>query len=376
MSDFRPALPTAPLSMDIAITGRCNLRCRYCFYADEMAARSDFSTERWLSFFRELGRLAVQRVCLTGGEPFTRPDLWDLLDGLIANRMRYQILSNGTLITEQVLAHFEVGKRRLRLDFIQISIDGSRAEVHNRSRPDSFERALRGLRLLVEAGLPATVRVTLNRYNVDDLENIAHLLLEEVGLPAFSTDEVNPCGLVARQGEELLLTPVQRRQAMEVLTRLAERYDGRITATSGPLALARNFREMEEARAGGKGGLPGGGALSSCGGCFSRLAVHHDGTIVPCHQLGTLPLGAAGVDDLQRVWLEHPLLQALRRRRSIPLESLESCRNCPYRNFCRGGCPAGALFLTGRLDERNPRQCYRVFQEEVLGFRPAVGPEV
>lgn len=376
MSDFRPALPTAPLSMDIAITGRCNLRCRYCFYADEMAARSDFSTERWLSFFRELGRLAVQRVCLTGGEPFTRPDLWDLLDGLIANRMRYQILSNGTLITEQVLAHFEVGKRRLRLDFIQISIDGSRAEVHNRSRPDSFERALRGLRLLVEAGLPATVRVTLNRYNVDDLGNIAHLLLEEVGLPAFSTDEVNPCGLVARQGEELLLTPVQRRQAMEVLTRLAERYDGRITATSGPLALARNFREMEEARAGGKGGLPGGGTLSSCGGCFSRLAVHHDGTIVPCHQLGTLPLGAAGVDDLQRVWLEHPLLQALRRRRSIPLESLESCRNCPYRNFCRGGCPAGALFLTGRLDERNPRQCYRVFQEEVSCFRPAVGPEV
>ncbi len=359
---LRPAVPTAPLSMDIAVTGRCNLRCRYCFYADEMVARTDLPTERWLAFFQELGRLAVQRVCLTGGEPFARPDLWDLLDGLIANRMRYQILSNGTLITEPVLAQFEVGKRRLRLDFIQISLDGSRAEVHNRSRPDSFDRALRGLRLLMEAGLPTTVRVTVNRYNVDDLENIAHFLLEKIGLPAFSTDEVNPCGLVARQGD-LLLTPAQRRQAMETLSRLAERYNGRITATSGPLALARHFREMEEARAGGKS-LPGGGTLSSCGGCFSRLAVHHDGTLVACHQLSTLPLGTAGVDDLRQVWQEHPLLQALRRRRSIPLERLESCRDCPYRNFCRGGCPAGALFLTGRLDERNPRQCYRVFQEE------------
>ncbi len=376
MNEPRLAVPTAPLSMDIAITGRCNLRCRYCFYADEMAARSDLPAERWLAFFRELGRLAVQRVCLTGGEPFTRPDLWDLLDGLIANRMRYQILSNGTLINEQVLAHFEVGKRRLRLDFIQVSIDGSRAEIHNRSRPDSFDRALRGLCLLLEAGLPATVRVTVNRYNVDDLENIAYLLLEEVGLPAFSTDEVNPCGLVARQGEELLLTPFQRRRAMEVLSRLAERYDGRIMATSGPLALARNFREMEEARVGGKEGLPGGGTLSSCGGCFSRLAVHHDGTLVPCHQLATLPLGTAGVDDLQQVWLEHPLLQDLRQRRSIPLESLESCRDCPYRNFCRGGCPAGALFLIGRLDECNPRQCYRVFQAEGSCFRPAIGLEV
>jgi len=360
----RPAVPAAPFSLDIAITGRCNLRCRYCFYADEMAGRSDLPTERWLSFFQELGRLGVQRLCLTGGEPFTRPDLFELIDGLIANRMRYQILSNGTLITEPVLARFEEGRRRLRLDSIQISIDGSRAEVHEKSRPGSFQAALRGLRLLVESGLPATVRVTVNRYNVDDLENIAHLLLEEIGLPAFSTDEVNPCGLVARQGQELLLTPAQRRQAMETLSRLAARYDGRITATSGPLALARHFREMEEALAEGKAGLPGGGTLSSCGGCFSRLAVHHDGTLVPCHQLSTLPLGTAGVDDLQTVWREHPLMEALRRRRNIPLESLETCRDCPYRNFCRGGCPGGAFFLTGRLDERNPLQCYRVFKAE------------
>jgi MoaA/NifB/PqqE/SkfB family radical SAM enzyme len=138
-----PGLMSAPRSMEIAITGRCNLRCKYCFYADEMTALKDLPTERWLAFFEELGELAVQRVTLTGGEVFTRRDLFQLIDGIIANRMRYSILSNGTLITGKVLAQFEVGKRRLRLDSIQVSIDGSRAEIHNKSRPNSFDRALR-----------------------------------------------------------------------------------------------------------------------------------------------------------------------------------------------------------------------------------------
>jgi SynChlorMet cassette radical SAM/SPASM protein ScmE len=366
----RTPIPSAPLSVDIAITGRCNLRCKYCFYADEMAALQDLPTERWLAFFDELGRLAVQRVCLTGGEVFTRPDLFELIDGVIANRMRYRLLTNGTLITAAVMEQFAVGKRRQRLDGIQVSLDGSDAQIHDRSRPGSFERALRGLRLLVEAGLPATVRVTVNRYNVDNLEKVAHLLLEEVGLPSFSTNEAYPCGAVERQADGIMLTPAQRWQAMRTLAELAARYEGRITADAGPLALARAFRAMEEALAAGQSARPGCGTLSACGGVFTRMAVLHDGTMVPCHNLSTLHLGQIGVDDLQRVWQEHPLLERLRHRQEIPLASLDTCRECRYTGFCTGGCPGGALFLTGELDARNPMDCYRVHLGEDPCYQP------
>ena len=121
---------SSPRQVDIAVTGRCNLACKYCFYADEMTARTDLPTETWLDFIKELGRLGVMDVTLTGGEVFTRPDLFTLIDGVIANRMRYSLLSNGTLITEKVLEQFSIGKRRQRLNSIQISIDGSCAEVH------------------------------------------------------------------------------------------------------------------------------------------------------------------------------------------------------------------------------------------------------
>jgi SynChlorMet cassette radical SAM/SPASM protein ScmE len=303
-------------------------------------------------------------VTLTGGEVFTRPDLFELIDGIIANRMRYSLISNGTMITEETLKQFEVGKRRQRLDSIQISVDGSSAEVHDLSRPKSFGRALRGLKLLKEAGYPVTVRVTINRHNVDDLENVARLLLDEVGLPSFSTNEAYACGATDRTEGDIILTPAQRKQAGEVLTRLAEKYDNRISAAAGPLVFARELRTMDEMLADGQTSRPGRGKLTACGGVFNQLAVHHDGAIVPCHLLGDLPLGMVGVDSLKELWQGHSTMTALRQRREIPLSSLESCEGCAYQGFCTGGCPGGALYANRDFNTRNPMSCYRVLKGE------------
>jgi SynChlorMet cassette radical SAM/SPASM protein ScmE len=208
------------------------------------------------------------------------------------------------------------------------------------------------------------VRVTVNRHNVDDLEKIAHLLLEDVGLPSFSTNEASPCGILEREGAGVMLTPAQREQAMETLTELATRYNGRIGAQAGPLALARLFRSIEEHMATGETQVPGRGTLCACGGVFDKLDILHNGTIVPCVWLEGFQLGVIGEDDLQEIWLHHPVLDQLRRRRTIPLETLETCRGCPYQGFCTGGCPGVTMFLTGELNARNPMDCYRVHRGE------------
>lgn len=125
-------------------------------------------------------------------------------------------------------------------------MDGSSAEVHDLSRPKSFGRALRGLKLLKDAGYPVTVRVTINRHNVDDLENVAKLLLEKVGLPSFGTNEAYACGATHRTEDDIILTPEQRKQAGEVLTHLADKYDQRIKAQAGPFGPARELKTMDE----------------------------------------------------------------------------------------------------------------------------------
>jgi SynChlorMet cassette radical SAM/SPASM protein ScmE len=202
-----------PKSVSISITGKCNLKCHYCFYANEMTGLKDLPTVSWLKFFAELGKIGIMDVSLTGGEALLRPDIFELIDGVIANRMRYNILSNGTLINEKLLEKFAQGKRRLRLDFVQVSIDGSRAEIHDKSRPESFVKAIRGLRLLKEAGFPLAVRVTINHHNLNDLDNIARLLLEDIGLRSFATNEAMPLGSGCRSDAGMALTAKEKMQA-------------------------------------------------------------------------------------------------------------------------------------------------------------------
>jgi SynChlorMet cassette radical SAM/SPASM protein ScmE len=361
----------APRSMELSLTGRCNLECAYCYYADEMVGRRDLPAEAWLDFFMELKSLAVRNLTLSGGEVFMRRDLWQLIDGIVDARMRYGILSNGTLITEKTVGQLLQGGRRCRLDSIQISIDGSCAAVHDQSRGiGSFEKALRGLRLLKDAGLPVTVRVTVNRHNVDDLAKTARLLLDEIGLSKFSTNDAMPMGMGCAHQDSIVITPQQRLTAMKTLVRLEKAYPGRIMASAGSLALWHMFREMEQARA---TGVPVQrwkmGVLSSCGCMFLKLAVHHDGIIAPCNMLAAASLGTINTTPLRSIWQNHPLLKEMRARGNIPISEVSGCRGCDWAPYCNGGCPAVEYTRTGNLYVANPSCCYRLFIEETGGLR-------
>ncbi len=359
-------LHEAPRALDLSLTGRCNLRCDYCYYADEMAGRRDLPAETWLGFFKELESLAVRSLTLSGGELFLRPDLWRLIDGIVDARMRYGILTNGTLITAKTIEQFSQGGRRRRLDSIQVSIDGSCAAVHDASRgKGSFENAIRGLRLLKASGLPVTARVTVNRHNVGDLENVVRLLLDDVGLARIGTNDAMPMGTGCARREDIVPTSSQRPEAMRTLTRLEREYPGRIQATAGSLALWHMFREMEAARASGqKTRRWKMGCLSSCGCMFAKLAVHHDGMIVPCSMLAAASLGTIGEAPIQSIWQDHPLLKEMRARGNIPMDHVPGCAGCEWGPYCSGGCPATEFTRTGDLYVANPECCHRKFLEE------------
>lgn len=363
--DAYPGIMTAPKNVDISITGKCNLKCRYCFYNDSMEKASDLPTDSWLAFFQELGSIGVRKVTLSGGEPFIRKDFFTLVDGVIENKMRYSILTNGTLINEETIEEFTMGKRRLRLDSIQLSIDGSKAEIHDKSRPpQSFKKALQALRLLKQNKFPVNVRVTINRHNVNDLENIAALLIDDVGLNGFNTNEADYQGSARCQGQDIILSVEERKRAMASLVALNKKYNGRIEAQAGPLTRAKIMTEITEMVDRGETGMPGRGTLCSCSGIFAKMAVFHNGTFVPCNMLPDLEMGRVGQTSLEEAWQTHPNINLVRERRKISLSELEECRDCSYSGFCTGGCPATVMARTGRLNGIDPLVCYRRYLEE------------
>lgn len=358
----RMRIMRTPKSVDIDITDRCNLRCRYCYFFNSAADVKDLPKEEWLAFFEELNRCAVTEVCLAGGEPFIREDLKDILAGIVRNRMRFRLLSNGTLIEDDIAA-FIASTRRC--DHVQVSIDGSIPITHDSFRgKGSFYKAVEGIRCLQRHNLPVAVRVTIHRQNVQDLENIAKLLLEDIGLPSFSTNSAGYMGLCQKNNEQVQLTTADRHLAMTTLLKLVAKYGGRISAAAGPLAEAQGWREMELARRQGLGSLPGRGYLVGCGCTFDKLAVRADGVIVPCNMLSHIALGRINEDSLADIWQNHPALWKIRERRAIPLSLFDFCRGCSYINYCTGNCPALAYTLLGEVDHPSPDACLRKYLAE------------
>ncbi len=349
-----------PKSVDLNITGRCNLRCSYCsHFTSGTDTQNDLPTGEWLRFFEELKDCAVLDVCLGGGEPLIRKDFNELVEGVVKNKMRFSVLSNGTLITDDVIAFL---KSTGRCDSFQVSIDGPGPETHDIFRgKGTFEKALRGLKILLKHGMPATVRVTIHKYNIDSLEEISRLLLEEVGLPSFSTNTASHLGLCRQNENEVQLNVQEYSTAMAKLLKLSRKYNGRINAQAGPLASVRHWMEMKDAINAGKESSPRCGYLKSCGGVFSKMAVRPDGVMVPCIQISHIELGRMNKDSLKEVWTNHPELARLRERRDIPLDRFDYCRECQYIPYCRGGCPALAYSLTGDENLPSPDACYRAF---------------
>jgi len=349
-----------PRSVDLEITARCNLRCRYCYFFNNPAVEyRDLPTEEWLRFFDELGSLGIMNVSLAGGEPFVRDDLPALVDGIVRNRMRFSCLSNGVLIDDGIAAIIAATGR---CDQVQVSVDGSCPEVHDSCRgKGSFDGAVRGIRTLQRHRVNVAVRVTIHRYNVRDLENTARFLLEEVGLPGFGTNAAGYFGTCCVNAEDLLLNVEERQLAMATLLRLADKYPGRISATAGPLSEARTWHRMNEARTKDKPAFYNGGRLTACGCPSAKISVRADGTIVPCNMLNHIDLGRINDDSLLDIWHNSPELNQLRSRQSIPLTQFEFCAGCPYIPYCTGNCPGLAYTMTGQIDHPSPDACLRLF---------------
>ncbi len=170
-------------------------------------------------------------------------------------------------------------------------------------------------------------------------------------------------GLCRRHTDDVQLMVEERSLAMETLLKLKSRYNGCIGASAGPLAEAKNWLEMEQARREGREPIPGRGYLTSCRGVMNKIDVRADGVLVPCIQMSHIELGRINRDDLKEIWQNHPQLSRLRSRHDILLTDFEFCQGCDYINYCTGNCPALAYTIVGEENHPSPDACLKRFLE-------------
>ena len=188
----------------LAITDRCNLRCQYCMPAHgiDIVDREELLTYKEMyRITRVLSELGVNKVRLTGGEPFVRKDFMSFLEMLDFNDLldEINITTNGVLISK----HLEQIEK-LKVKSINLSLDSlNREKFKTITRRDQFDKVYETLEQLGNSKLNLKLNVVVQSgINTDEIidfveltkqRNMAVRFIEEMpfnGTGQKQTDEV------------------------------------------------------------------------------------------------------------------------------------------------------------------------------------------
>jgi hypothetical protein len=168
-----------PLRAVLDVTDRCNLRCPTCSKWRSSPARPELGQEAWELILSKLaGVLLFRELVVSGGEPFTRDDIFDILATAKRHNFKVLVISNGWLLSEAVLQRLE----DIGVDGLTVSLNSLSADVHDRSRGalGSHERIMRFVQTW--QGWPRRTGLSLATVimepNVGELERLASFAWE------------------------------------------------------------------------------------------------------------------------------------------------------------------------------------------------------
>lgn len=162
----------------IAVTDRCNLRCFYCMPAEGinyLPKRELLSYEEILRLVKVFGSLGVDKIRLTGGEPFLRKDFMELLKSIKAEEAikAVHITTNGVL-TYQYLDEMKA----IGIDGVNLSLDSlDKENFHKITRRDEFKTVMKTLNGLLERGIDTKINMVVmdgrNDHEIVDMASLA-----------------------------------------------------------------------------------------------------------------------------------------------------------------------------------------------------------
>ncbi len=334
----------------------CNLGCSYCFFLDkellyegDRFRMSDELAETYIRSLVEAHETSQVTVAWQGGEPtlmgldFYRR-VMDLEEKYRRPGMTYlnTMQTNGTLLTDEwceFLAEHDY--------LIGISIDGPR-ELHDTYRvtkkgEGTFDKVMRGLRLLQKHGVDYNILTTVNRTNADYPLEVYRFLRDEAGtdwmqfIPVVERvdEHGNPADLRGSHASERSVQPEQ------FGTFLITIFDEWVSHDVGSVfvqtfeATARNFAGMQ-----GRSGMC---VFNET--CGTGLALEHNGDLFSCDHFVDPEFLIGNI-------AEHDMadLVAGRQQYEFGQDKLtglpQYCLDCDVRFACHGECPKNRFTLT------------------------------
>lgn len=306
------------LSATLGLTDRCNLRCVHCFVHEPDRDREikdrELSTAQWMDILDQLAEMGCLSLLITGGEPLLRDDFVEIYSHAKRRGFLITLFTNGTLLTPELVELLASWYPRA----IEVTLYGLTRETYGEvtGNPAAFERCMRGVEMLVEAGLPLRLKAMAMRPTVAEIPAM-YEYAAGLGAP-FRHDGMVWQPFFDKDVSELRLSPeeivdLDRLQpiAGPDFIRVYERHNRIVAAMSA-----------EERR-----------RLYQCGGG------HQSGYVDPYGMLGLCQMVRPGVYDLTNGSLREGW-GALGEFRATTLAPGDpACRECPIAGLCPS-CPA------------------------------------
>lgn len=143
--------------LHLHLTNQCNLHCPHCYMESGKGYDNELSTEEIKELCRNFKSIGGTDVSLTGGEPTTRSDFFDIVEYISELGMKVSVFTNGFFWNEEKVNRFA----KWNIEGVQISIDGfdesSNATVRGKG---VFDRALNAVDLFVKKHIYVKIAIT------------------------------------------------------------------------------------------------------------------------------------------------------------------------------------------------------------------------
>jgi radical SAM protein with 4Fe4S-binding SPASM domain len=200
-----------PLDGTIEVTHRCPLTCSHCYnnlpMNDAAARDGELDTDEHRRILDEIAAEGCLWLLYTGGEIFARRDFLEIYTHAKRNGMILSLFTNGTLITPSVADYLA----RWRPFSIEITLYGRTRDTYERLTgiPGSFDRCMRGIRLLLERDLPLELKTVALSNNGAEAFEMQRFVRDELGVPFKFDAMINPRIDLSRAPLALRQSPAQ-----------------------------------------------------------------------------------------------------------------------------------------------------------------------
>jgi len=316
----------------------CNLTCEHCLVSSGPDGDKGVASETLFKAIDQAAALGTEVFYFTGGEPFMRKDIYELIDRVTVKHAKdLVILTNATLFESEIHKN-GLGKLDRKKVRMQVSIDGTSAQDNDPIRgKGTFVKASAGLKQLAKMGFEVSLTAVPTTKNLAGLETLPELAKE---LGAVSMHLMWP----HRRGRALQM--LEELPTVEQLLALARKVRDRGRDLGVRLDNVESYKLRANALPGVKHDLGMAGVEALC--------LYSDGILYPSAATANheaLKIGILNGKNLLDVWKASPLAAQMR---EATIAKKASSWDDPLRFIAGGGDVEHAYFWGGSFLAKDP----------------------